>query len=211
MPSINIVCFKWGNWPVEYVYKLRNMLSRHLTLPYHFYCFSDQKVKGIDTIIMPKHILSWKKNFPKFYVYSKDNGLTGRTIMIDLDSVIVDNLDEMFSFDGDWCGISPLGTRPTNNRGGGLVSFDQDKFHWLYDDMEANVDQYTKDYRGNERFVYELFFSETPGWQALYPGYLQSYKWGIRKDISPEIKFIAFHGSPRPHEVDDAIIVANWK
>lgn len=208
---INIVCFKWGNWPVDYVYKLKNMLSRHLTLPYHFYCFSEREVPGIDTIIMPRHLLSWQKNFPKFYVYSKDNGLAGRTIMIDLDSVIVGNLDEMFSFDGDWCGISPLGTRPTNNRGGGLVSFDQDKFHWLYDDMEANVDQYTKDYRGNERFVYELFFSETPGWQALYPGYLQSYKWGIRKDISPELKFIAFHGNPRPHEVDDAIIVANWK
>lgn len=211
MPSINIVCFKWGDWPVDYVYKLRNMLGRHLTLPYHFYCFSEQKIKGIDTIIMPKHVLSWRKNFPKFYVYSKDNGLAGRTIMIDLDSVIVGNLDEMFSFGGDWCGISPITQRRPNHRSGGLVSFDQDKFHWLYDDMEANVERYTEEHGGNERFIYELFFSNTPGWQDLYPGYLQSYKWGIRKDISPELKFIHFHGNPRPHEVEDAIIVANWK
>jgi alpha-N-acetylglucosamine transferase len=208
---LNIVCFKWGNWPVNYVYKLKNMVERHVTLPHTFSCFSDKEIKGIDTIEIPPHVLTWKKNFPKFYVYSKNNGLSGRTIMLDLDIVIVDNIDEMLSYSGAWCAVRPLGKPNARHRGGALVSFDQDKYHWLYDDMAKNVGEYERLYRGNERFVYEKYFYASDTWQDLFPGYVQSYKWGVKKKISDNLKYIIFHGNPRPHQVNDELITEHWK
>ena len=42
MGQINIVCFKWGDkFDSEYVNKLYNMVERHITLPFRFWCITD--------------------------------------------------------------------------------------------------------------------------------------------------------------------------
>lgn len=202
--TLNIVCFRWGSWDDEYVYRLKNMIERHLTLPYNFICFSDRPVKNVNWSEIPKEALNLNRNFTKLWVYSENNGLHGRTILFDLDMVIIGSLDEMLSYSGDWCGIRGLSKESKPKVGGGLLSFDHDKFHYIWD----NRDQY-KHHRGNERFVYGEIFKTPDTWQDLYPNQLASYKWG--RPFHENMRIIAFHGKPRPHQVTDKIILENWR
>jgi len=207
----SIICFKWGKWPIEYVYKLNNMLERNITVPYSFYCFTDRHIPGINNIEIPAEVVAWKRNFTKFFVYSEDNPLSGRIIMTDLDTVITGNIDHLIQYDGSWCGIRPMNNRFKTHRGGGLVSFRKEDHVWLYRDVADNIKRYSTKYQGNERFVYQQWFAESDTWQDLYPGSIASYKYDILKGNGIDAPFIAFHGRPRPHEVAHPIVKEHWK
>lgn len=209
--KIEIVCFKWGGWGqpfgFEYIFRLHNMLKRYLSIPFNFHVFSDKRMGVLSDVnlhLIPDFIMKYYKlNFPKFYVYSSLHGITGRVIMIDLDTIITGSLDEMFSYDGDWCGIKPM--RPGRTHiGGGLVSFEHSKFTWLWEEMKNNLDYFIDKYKGKERLVYQELMREYPDrWQDLYPGQLVGYKRGVRKvgGLNSDVRFVAFHGNPRPHEI----------
>ena len=207
----SIICFKWGRWSAEYVYKLKNMLERNVTVPYTFSCFTDEYIPGLHNIEIPEHIVKWKGNFTKFFVYSEDNGLSGRVIMIDLDSVIQGNIDHLIQYDGPWCGIRPLNNKTKTHRGGGLVSFIKEEHTWIYDDVAVNLKQYSAELQGKERYLYQKWFGESDTWQDLYPGSIASYKYDILKNNGLDAPFIAFHGQPRPHEVNHPIVMDHWK
>ena len=42
---MNVICVKWGSkYGWEWVLRLRNMVSRHLTIPHNFFCMSDDRM-----------------------------------------------------------------------------------------------------------------------------------------------------------------------
>jgi hypothetical protein len=42
MNSVNIICMKWGDkFPSEYVNRLYAMVSRNLSIPFRFVCFTE--------------------------------------------------------------------------------------------------------------------------------------------------------------------------
>jgi len=180
------------------------MVERHLTLPHKFICFSDTPIKGVNCLEIPDEALKLQRNFPKLWVYSEYSGMFGRVILLDLDIVITGSLDEMFSYDGDWCGVRGFRPERKPKVSGAVVSFDHSKFHHIWEDRH----QYKK-HGGNERFVYGEIFKNPDTWQDLYPGKLASYKWG--KPFAKDIRIIAFHDKPRPHQVTDKIVLENWR
>ena len=65
MSKVNIVCMKWGDkFPATYVNKLYAMVSRNLTLPFRFVCFTDDskdirsevEIKDIPGLNLPENI-----------------------------------------------------------------------------------------------------------------------------------------------------------
>jgi len=102
-----IICIKWGTkYNASYVNKLYGMVSRNITPPFRFVCFTDN-TDGIrpevecqplppSDIPMPKNTLG---KWPKSRLWNKTLGdITGTVLFLDLDVVIVDNIDALFTY-----------------------------------------------------------------------------------------------------------------
>lgn len=100
-----IICMKWGKkYDAEYVNRLYNMVSRHLTLPFTFVCLTDdpdgiyQKIKcyPIPELNLPSNIP--ERGWKKLTTFKSDlYGLKGTALFLDIDIVIVDNIDCFFT------------------------------------------------------------------------------------------------------------------
>jgi hypothetical protein len=108
--KVNIICMKWGDkFPSEYVNRLYSMVNRNLSLPFRFVCFTEDD-SGIrnEVEVQPLPKLDLPNNAPergwrKLTVFKKDfGGLSGKTLFLDLDVVIVDNIDVFFTVEGDF-------------------------------------------------------------------------------------------------------------
>ena len=110
MQTVNVMCVKWGRkYGPEYVNILRSMVARHLTLPFRFVCLTDDR-DGIDADIDVREIpkvgfadfderLPWTfgHGWLKVTTFAAPlYDLTGPTLFIDLDVVIVANIDCFF-------------------------------------------------------------------------------------------------------------------
>ena len=99
----HVVCVKWGNkYPSIYVNVLKNMVARHTGVPYQFTCFTDDP-NGIDEDVnivrFPNepYIKSW---WSKLWMFSPEMPLKGNILYFDLDVVIFDNIDPLFTNPG---------------------------------------------------------------------------------------------------------------
>lgn len=104
---VNIVCMKWGDrYPAYFVNRLYGMAVRNTTWTVRFVCFTDDP-SGIRPEVecqpLPKVEYDPKlgKYWPKLGLMQKDlGGLTGMTLFLDLDLVILSNIDELFTYPG---------------------------------------------------------------------------------------------------------------
>lgn len=216
---LKIVCYLWGNWPrpFEYVEKLYGGYLRNVDLPSRFICFTDREeypeIPGLEFVTLPKEVIALPLNFKKIYSFSKDNPLISsgdRIIVMDLDSVIVRTMDELLSYEGLWCSVQPFITRNIPRwTGGGLLSFKAGEFNFLWDELIKNVDGWAAKCEGGKERLYfhEMIQKDYPDrWQNLFPGKFIGYKRHIRREngnrLPPDACFVAFHGRPRPHEVE---------
>ena len=100
-----IICMKWGDkYGPEYVNRLYNMVSRHLTLDFQMICLTDDSTRidpAVQCYPIPEMDLpagperGWKKltTFkPELY------DLKGVALFLDIDIVIVDNMDVFFTY-----------------------------------------------------------------------------------------------------------------
>ena len=106
-----IACLKHGTkYSPEYVNVIYNMVRRHCTIDYKFICFTENP-KGLDPeiTVMPLPDLgihgdrkSW---WYKTKMFDPSNGLgEGTLLFFDLDIVITQNIDKLFSFQpGKFC------------------------------------------------------------------------------------------------------------
>ena len=80
---LTVCCVKWGDkYPAEYVHKLQNGVSRHLTIPHRFVCFTDDPA-GLEceTKPLPDGLDGW---WNKVWLFKR--GLfDDRVIYLDLD------------------------------------------------------------------------------------------------------------------------------
>jgi len=115
---LKVVCFKWQrntegfnlphvvDYGPDHVKKLRNMVKRHLHIPYEFICITDDPT-GLDGI---KTIPLWDKCkelggcFNRMYVFSEDMKeiIGDRFVIIDLDCVIVNDITPLLDIEDDF-------------------------------------------------------------------------------------------------------------
>ena len=105
MKKVNVICMKWGDkFPPEYVNRLYGMVSRNLSLPFKFVCFTEDKkgirdeveIQGLPELDLPTD--APERGWRKLTVFKQDFGdLKGKTLFLDLDIVIVGKIDEFFT------------------------------------------------------------------------------------------------------------------
>ena len=105
--SVNVVCMKWGDrYSALFVNRLHAMVRRHTTWTLRFVCFTDDPSgihPGIECKPLPEVLYDPKlgKYWPKLGLMQAGlGGLTGMTLFLDLDLVILDSIDALFTLPG---------------------------------------------------------------------------------------------------------------
>jgi hypothetical protein len=153
-------------------------------------------------------------------MYSPNISLTGRVICFDLDVVILDSIDELVTYPGEFITCaSPFRSRK-GNIGGSLIGFEAGFGEKeLYESLinlkgtDLKVMEH-KTEGGSERKYYAMMLDKEriDFWQDWYPGQVVSFKNNCKSGIPPEgTKIVRFHGLPRPHQrLDLNWVKENW-
>ena len=231
--ALNVICLKHGTkYGPDYVNKLYNMIQRHLTVPNRFVCFTDNE-QGLDPAIEVKklpgdqglHGWWWK-----LYLFEKGLFPDGDTILFfDLDMVIVDNIDKIVDYmPNDFVGLEDVGRifNRAPKLGSAVMRWPANHYSHIWTEFNNNR-VFAQKWPGDQDWIWKICNQDI----KFFPRqWIISYKWEARnikeivrengksrfKDIrNPTIPadtcVLAFHGTPDPHEVEDPIIVDNWR
>ena len=229
---MNFACVYYGDkYKIEYVEKLYNMVQRHTTLKHNFICFTDS------TIIhrrlkktLPGHKIEFRKFkrddfngwFNKLQLFSPDSNLTGNTLYMDLDVVILKNIDEFFTIGQDHNFVGMNDFNPTSGTfNSSIMKFNNNTTSKLiWDAYFKNRSEYRK-LPGDQNIISALIKKHKD--TISFPdSWTQSYKWYDRTgkrfhknkwtfEQHPEAKVCVFHGSPNPHDSKEQWVRNNWK
>ena len=231
---INIICLKHGTkYKDEYVNKLFNMISRHLTLPHRFICFTENPQglnPSIETRPLPEdeNLQGW---WWKLYVFKQGHFSSGDiNFFIDLDMVIIRNIDKLFEYlPGEFIGLQNLNrvfNRYPQSLGSAVLRWPAETYCDIWDEFKKNIKN-AKTLHGDQDWIWKLYQSKI----KFFPrDWIISYKWEAREhrelvrvngrlnfinkrnpSIPSDTSILAFHGSPDPHEVTDDVILDNWR
>lgn len=219
-PTVNVLCIKWGNkYGPDYVNKLHSMVRRHLKRPFRFVCLTDD-ANGIDSAVevFPIPAIGFDE-FDQRKPWSFGHGwlkltsfafplydLTGRTLFLDLDIVIVDSLDPFFDAPGEFTVIKEWDK--TDGTGNTSVYLYTIGAHTdALDHLKNDFPQCTQAVRNEQEFI--TGFLGRQGKVNFWPDeWCRSFKRhcmrpGIKAWFEPPIiprgaRVIAFHGKPNP-------------
>lgn len=217
---VNVLCIKWGTkYGADYVNRLHSMVSRHLHRPFRFICLCDE-AEGIHPTIEVKPIpLVGFDEFDQRKPWTFGHGwlkltsfadplydLSGKTLFLDLDIVIVGSLDEFFDAPGEFTVIKEWDkTDGTGNTSAYLftIGAHADALDHLKNKYPAAI----ADVRNEQEYITE--FLARQGKVHYWPeAWCRSFKRHcMRRGIMglfsvpaiPEgAKIIVFHGKPDP-------------
>jgi hypothetical protein len=94
--KINVVCVKWGDkYTSEHVNRLHYMVSKNLTIPFNFICFTDNSA-GLNCKTVPIEHYDLEGVWNKLLLF-KRGMLDGVCLYLDLDVIIQNNIDLLFN------------------------------------------------------------------------------------------------------------------
>lgn len=228
-----IVCLKHGTkYSSDYVNKLYNMCNRHGKIPFNFACITEDPNglnPNIRPIAIPKYldIQGW---WLKTWVFSNELPLMGTILFLDLDIVIIQNFDELWSYQPEsFCIIRDFNRsihKEWDKYNSSVFKMVKGSHSYVWDNFIKDT-SVTKKMHGDQDWIYSQIKKNFCYWPDSW---MQSYKWEIRNRqdvirvdnkrmfknidnpiINPETKILVFHGEPKPSEVKDPIVVDNWQ
>lgn len=96
--TIVTVFKKNPGWEEEYVYRLKQGIERHLSIPFRFVCISDVELECDTLPLQP--IDNIKRRWAIWYkmqLWRPEFELTGKTLFIDLDMLILDDFADIIN------------------------------------------------------------------------------------------------------------------
>lgn len=196
-----------GEYRPAHVLRLRDAVSKHLTVKHRFYCLTDMHVDC--PMILLRN--SWPGWWSKIEMFHPD--IPRPVLYFDLDTLILRNIDDL-----------ALGHRFTmlenfwhkDRIGSGMMAWDAD-LSVIYDEFAKNASFHQRDYRtqarwGDQGFIIEHTPIEPERWQRKFPGRVVSYKHHCRVGLPPKSNeagravvppgaaVVCYHGRPKPWE-----------
>ncbi len=213
-----VICLKYGDkYSADYVNKLYNMVQRHLSLDYEFYCITenstglDPSIKVLPLNLNPNIDIGW---WYKINLFDPKFPLKGTILFLDLDVVIFNSIDKFFTeySNSDFC-IS-RGFRKDNKTGMNSSCFrlNTNTNNYVYDNFIANSNNIMKRLNGDQDWLQEQI-KEFSFWPD---NWLLSYKWNMVTNseellYTDKTSIAVFHGKPNPHELNTKWIKQNWR
>lgn len=234
---LNVACVIHGSlYSWDYVEKLYNMVHRHLTVKPRFHVFTehDRPVPGT----MIKHILTdWpgiagrkKAWWYKMQMFDSQR-IQGQVLYFDLDTVIVRNIDWLVGLERryfwtlrDYRHLWRPAWKGINSS---VMLWDSVRYNWIWQDFQGkNIHATTRLYHGDQDYISAVL----PDRDLRYidPSLVKSWRWQIKDGgmdmktrmyarpdagsvLDPYTHVMIFHGSPKPHEVQDPVIQQHWQ
>lgn len=231
--TVSVVCVRFGSgYGREYVEKLRNMVSRHLTVPYEFYCLTDDRhpIDDVKTIFQKNNGYG-RQWWHKLHVFDKNLPLKGRVLYLDLDVVVHANINNLVSDTSNtFYGIRDFNRKfhsNWKNLNSSAMSWMHGSQHDLYLQFKNSVATAVK-MHGDQDFIWKHARDRITFWPDAW---IQSYKWEIRRreelasrdgrrgfktvrdDVTADTacSVAVFHGNPNPADVQDKFVIDNWR
>jgi hypothetical protein len=201
-------------------------------VPFGFACITEDAShlnQDIKIIPIPKYpgLQGW---WYKPWVFSSELPLEGTIIFLDLDIVIIDNIDSLWTYNpGRFCIIRDFNRssiRDWSKFNSSIFKFEKGNFQFVWDNLIKDI-TVTRKMHGDQDWIYSQIRNNYQFWPDEW---IQSYKWEIRNrndvikvglkrqfkevanpKVDPRTKILVFHGDPKPDEVKDPIIVDNWQ
>lgn len=185
----------------EYVRRLRDGVAKYLTIPHRFVCLSDVDVPC--ERIPLKH--DWPGWWSKIEMFRPDV-VTGPTLYLDLDTVIVDKLDDVLSIPYEFAMLNIRAKDTTVGNSGAMwmtrafphvyERFAEKPEYWI----DYHVRKAHDRYMGDQAFISDCF-EVIPKLHEALPEFFKSYKYDNCRDSIPKgCSVVCFGGHPRPHE-----------
>lgn len=230
--TITVLCVRFGSgYGPEYVERLRNMVSRHITVPYEFACLTDDltPIQGV-RLIYQKNAGYFKQWWHKVHMFDHSLPIQGRILYFDLDVIINSNIDKLVKNQVDFLGIRDFnrkfhpGWRILNSSVMTWMHGSQTK---IYTEFKNNPNNAMR-LHGDQDWIWKCAKDKI----KFFPDpWIQSYKWEIRRkeelsvingqrtfrevknnvDIHPECCVAVFHGDPKPSDLKDKFVIDNWQ
>jgi len=231
--KITILCVRFGNrYGREYVERLRNMVSRNLTIPYEFVCLTDDKhpIEGVRSIYQPNanYAKGW---WHKVHMFDPSLPLSGRILYFDLDIVIHDNIDKLAVLHPhQFLGILDFNRKFYESwkyLNSSVMAWNHGVETDIWDQFKSNQKS-AMTLQGDQDWIWKLAKDRIKFWPK---DWIQSYKWEIRGreqltvingkrqfrevdhtvEVDPNCCVTVFHGEPKPQDVKDKFVVDNWR
>lgn len=210
--SIALVLKTGGDtFNAKYVNALAGNIKKYITVPHKIVCLTDD-VSGIDRSLVDI-IKPLRHNLPKWWskieMFNSQNFDTSRVLYLDLDTVIVDNIDNIAKLDCNFIGIRDFFHMFTLQTG--VLMWRNGKYDKIYTKFMENSDKIIKSMHGDHEWIGQCV-TEYEFLQDIVPNEVVSYKKHNLADKVPErAKICCFHGTPRPHTVSHQFVLDNWK
>lgn len=230
--EITVLCVRFGHrYGREYVERLRNMVSRNLSLPYTMACLTDDQVpiEGVKTLYQPNsgYVRGW---WHKVHMFDAALPISGKILYFDLDVVIHNSIDKLLTTDlGSFVGIHDFNRKFFSNwshMNSSVMLWNHGEQRHLWEGFRSNPKDAQK-LPGDQDYIWRIARNEIKFWPR---DWIQSYKWEIRSrdqlttlngkrifrtedhDITPhqDCCVTVFHGDPKPQDVKDKFVVDNW-
>ena len=233
--KLNILCLKHGSkYDASYVNRLYRMCKKHCTLPFTFFCATEDVTdldKGVNVIPLPRSGMNgwWFKP----WLFSNETGLREGTILyMDLDVVLANNIDKLFTYKpGAWliCRDFTRSMRPNWDRfNSSVMRWEAGEHQFIYDNFIGQASAVMRKFHGDQDWIWD----QGKDVATYFPDdWIRSWKWEIRKTkhfkpggtkgnrvlekietVTPNkaVSICVFHGDPNPHRCEDPWVVENW-
>lgn len=233
MDTNHVVCVKWGNKYIsKYANVLNSMVKRNTTVPYQFHCLTDDP-NGLDpdinVITLPKDpwIKSW---WSKLWMFAPEMPIKGNILYFDLDVVIFDNIDPLFSHTGKFNIIRDFNRcriKDWKLSNSSCMRWEAGTMDYLWNEFKDRSAQVMQQNHGDQDWITKRAKDDITWFPEEW---IRSYKWemvGLKdtklltKDgrsffrtpakIEPGNRVAVFHGLPNPMNCADKFVEDNWK
>ena len=191
--TLRVICVRWGTkFGDNYVDALRAGVKRHLTIPHTFECAEME-------LGLPGF---WNK-----LGLFRPGFLTGPTLYLDLDVVVMGNLDWAL----EAAKAAPIsmpwvhGRYDTWTPHAAVMTFSGEDVSKVWPPSEQTMCSFQDD----EQYLPVEF---QPDMGRLPKGKVISYKWGVlMQDETKDASLVSFHGFPKPHQIkDEPLVRQHW-
>ena len=228
-----VACLKWGDkYSADYVNKLDSMVRRNCTIDYEFVCFTENTNginEHIQTFPLPKLKADgwWYK--PMFL--GSDLPIKGTLLFLDLDVVVFENINKLFTFQPDKFVICRDFNRSIREKwdrmNSSVFRTPIGKYDKIWQEFQKNTKHEVERNRGDQDWMFRHIKDH-----VFWPDeWIMSYKWEMRDrrdlridtitrkrnfilDAPPRIKkdtsVAVFHGDPNPADANDTWTKKHW-
>jgi glycosyltransferase involved in cell wall biosynthesis len=204
-PTTTFVCLNAGNYcdrGAEYVNNLFDMVRRNLSpnIKGKFVCLTDDSAglnSGIEVLQLPADLKGW---WGKLYLFK--DGLfpkNERMVYFDLDTLIVNNLDDIVAYDGEFAILRDFYN--PHQEAPGVMMWRSGVGREIWSEWEA---QGRPLHEMGDLWWFNTIkdrLGKIDILQDIFPGKFVSYKSECTIAPPAGSSVICFHGLPRPHEV----------